>query len=48
MQIGNWKSGSQVATTDFTFANTTNATKIDLKDAGNIDELPNEFRGARQ
>jgi hypothetical protein len=48
VQISNWKTGSEAATTDFTFANTTNAKKIDLKDVGNIDELPNEFRGARQ
>jgi hypothetical protein len=43
VQISDWKTDSQVAGDDFRFKNSTNATKIDLKDLGDIDELPRQF-----
>jgi hypothetical protein len=45
VQISNWKTGSEVKPDDFAFTNSTNAKKIDIKDAaGETDELPKQFR----
>lgn len=43
VQIRNWKTGSQVVKTDFTFKNITNAQKVDFKDLTETDELPGHF-----
>src|SRR5262245_24035514 len=43
MQIRDWKSGSEVAAVDYSFTNTTNAKKIDLKDLTEFNELPKNF-----
>jgi len=43
MQIRDWKSGSEVAAVDYSFTNTTNAKKIDLKDLTEFNELPKHF-----
>jgi len=43
VQIRDWKTGSEVKPDDFAFANSTNARKIDIKDAGDTDELPKHF-----
>jgi hypothetical protein len=42
IQIRDWKTGKEVASDDFTFKNSTNAKKIDLKDL-DTDELPKIF-----
>jgi hypothetical protein len=42
IQFSNWKTGDEVAPDDFTFNNTTNAQKIDLKDLPG-DTLPKNF-----
>jgi hypothetical protein len=44
VQIRDWKTGNEVKHDDFAFANSTNARKIDIKDAGDTDELPKQFR----
>jgi hypothetical protein len=44
VQIRDWKTGNEVKPGDFTFTNSTNAQKIDIKDAGDTDELPKQFR----
>ena len=43
VQIGNWKTGNEVASDDFSFKNTTNAKRMDLKDLPEADELPDIF-----
>jgi hypothetical protein len=43
VQVRDWKSGSEVAADDFSFANPTNAKKVDPKDLGDNDELPKQF-----
>jgi hypothetical protein len=43
VQIRDWKTGNEVKPDDFAFANSTNARKIDIKDASDIDELPKRF-----
>jgi len=43
IQTRNWKTGDEVAATDFSFENPTNAKKIDLKDLEGTDELPGHF-----
>lgn len=43
IQIRNWKTGAEVAPTDFGFTNPTNAAKIDLKDLQDAAELPTHF-----
>jgi hypothetical protein len=43
IQIRDWKTGSEVASDDFSFKGPTNAKKIDLKDLPDADELPNIF-----
>ncbi len=44
VQIGNWKSGNEVAPDDFSFKNSTGAKKVELKDVTDTDELPAMFR----
>jgi hypothetical protein len=44
VQIRDWKTGNEVKPDDFAFTNSTNAKKIDIKDAGDTDELPRQFR----
>ncbi|MGB5443129.1 MAG: DUF2092 domain-containing protein, partial [Gammaproteobacteria bacterium] len=43
IQTRNWKTGKQVAATDFSFRNTTNASKVDLENLKGTDELPDHF-----
>jgi hypothetical protein len=43
MQIRDWKTGNEVASDDFSFKNSTNATKMTLSDL-DTDELPKIFR----
>jgi hypothetical protein len=40
----NWKTGADVATTDFGFKNSTKAKKIDIKDLKGTDDLPEHFK----
>ena len=44
VQVRDWKTGNEVASDDFSFKNSTTAKKVDLKDVGDIDELPKLFR----
>jgi hypothetical protein len=44
VQIRDWKTGSEAKPNDFAFANSTSARKIDIKDTGDTDELPQQFR----
>lgn len=49
VQVSNWKSGNDVTPDDFSFKNSTDAKKVDLKDVSDTDELPAMFRvGASQ
>lgn len=43
VQIRDWKSGKEVAKTDFHFKNPTHAQKVDLKDLKGTDDLPSHF-----
>jgi hypothetical protein len=43
VQISDWNAGNDAARDGFTFKNSTNATKVDLKEVGDIDELPKRF-----
>jgi hypothetical protein len=43
IQINDWKAGNEVATTDFSFKNTTNAKKVELKDLEGAGDLPEHF-----
>jgi len=43
IQIRNWKTGDEVAATDFSFKNPTNAKKVDLENLEGTDELPGHF-----
>jgi hypothetical protein len=43
MQIRDWKSGAEVAAVDYSFTNTTNAKKIELKELTEFSELPQNF-----
>jgi len=43
IQIKDWKTGEEVAATDFGFKNATDAKKVDLKDLKGTDELPEHF-----
>jgi hypothetical protein len=43
IQIRDWKTGNEVAATDFSFKNPTNAKKVDLKNLEGTDELPGHF-----
>lgn len=49
VQISDWKTGDQVAADDFAFKAPADAKKVDLKDLGDIDELPKKFsmKGAK-
>ena len=40
IQIRDWKTGSEVASDDFSFKTAANAKKLDLKDLPDTDELP--------
>ncbi len=44
VQTRDWKTGSEVAATDFSFKNTTKAKKVDLKDLEGMDALPDHFK----
>ena len=48
VQVRDWKTGSEAATGNFAFVNTTNAKKIDTVDLGDVDELPSQFKGVTQ
>ena len=43
IQIRDWKTGSEVAATDFRFKNPTKANKVELKDLKGTADLPNHF-----
>jgi hypothetical protein len=43
VQIRDWKAGAEVAATDFSFKNTSNARKVDLKNLEGTGELPEHF-----
>lgn len=43
IQIRNWKAGDEVAATDFSFKNSMDARKVDLKNLEGTDELPEHF-----
>ena len=43
VQISDWKAGSDAVGDRFTFNNSTNATKVEMKDLGDTDELPRRF-----
>lgn len=43
IQLSDWKTGDDVASDDFTFKNSTNAKKIDLKYLPNAEDLPSNF-----
>jgi hypothetical protein len=42
IQIRDWKAGAEVAATDFSFKNPTDAKRVDLKNVA--DELPEHFK----
>jgi hypothetical protein len=44
IQIRDWKAGDEVAETDFSFKNPTDAKKVDLKNLEGTDELPEHFK----
>ncbi len=44
VQTSNWKTGGEVAATDFSFKNTTKAKKVELKDLKGIEALPDNFK----
>ncbi|UHD18042.1 DUF2092 domain-containing protein [Thiocapsa bogorovii] len=49
IQIRDWKAGDEVAATEFTFKNPTDAKKVDLDNLEGTDELPKHFKlGASQ
>ncbi|MGB5198976.1 MAG: DUF2092 domain-containing protein [Sedimenticolaceae bacterium] len=43
IQTRNWKTGNDVAATDFSFKNPTNAEKVELENLKGTDELPDHF-----
>ncbi|MBD9624905.1 DUF2092 domain-containing protein [Ensifer sp. ENS06] len=43
IQISDWKTGVDVEAQDYSFANTTGAKRVDMKDLANIDELPDHL-----
>ncbi len=43
VQIRNWKTGNEVAATDFSFKNITDAKKVDLKNLQGTGDLPKHF-----
>ena len=44
IQVRDWKAGDEVAATDFSFKNPSDAKKVDLKKLEGADELPEHFR----
>jgi hypothetical protein len=44
IQTRNWKTGGEVAATDFRFKNPTKAEKVELKDLKGADDLPDHFK----
>lgn len=46
VQTSNWKTGSEVAVTDFSFKNTTGAQKVELEALQGAGELPDNFTAA--
>ena len=44
IQTRNWKTGGDVAATDFSFKNPTKATKVELKDLKGTGDLPSHFK----
>ena len=44
IQISDWKTGDEVAATDFTFQNTTDAKKVELEDLEGTGDLPSHFK----
>ena len=44
IQIRDWKTGDEVAATDFSFKNTTEAKKVDLKNLQGTGDLPEHFK----
>jgi hypothetical protein len=44
VQLRDWKSGGEVAATDFSFKNPTKADKVELKDLKGTGDLPDHFR----
>jgi hypothetical protein len=44
IQIRDWKAGDEVAATDFTFKNATDAEKVDLENLKGTDALPAHFK----
>ena len=45
IQIRDWKTGSDVASDNFVFENSTNATKVDVEDLEGMSPLPDHFEG---
>jgi hypothetical protein len=43
IQISDWKTGTEVAASDFVYKNTTNAEEVELVKLPDIDELPDHF-----
>jgi hypothetical protein len=44
IQVRDWKAGDEVAATDFSFKNPSDAKKVDLKNLEGADELPEHFQ----
>ena len=44
IQTRDWKTGGEVAATDFSFKNSTKADKVELKDLKGTDDLPDHFK----
>jgi len=44
IQVRDWKTGSEVAATDFGFKNPSNAAKVELKDLKGANDLPDHFK----
>jgi hypothetical protein len=44
IQVRDWKAGDEVAATDFSFKNPSDAKKVDLKALKGADELSNNFQ----
>jgi hypothetical protein len=44
IQVGDWKTGDEVAATDFSFTPPADAKKVDLKDLEGTEELPDHFQ----
>ena len=44
VQTRDWRTGGEVAATDFSFKNTTKAEKVELKDLKSTDALPDHFK----